>query len=243
MGWIERESFGLFCPSFANEFVRREAFEGLEAATEIVAGNEVSQMLPKLIMAVVIIAFDGSVLDRPVHALDLSIGPRMFRSGRSMFDIVPSASVFEGMSSEYFAICDCFPDERNGRATSTWRGELDAIVGQNGVDLIWDGRDQAQQELSGNGRRGFLVQFDEGKLRCAINGDEHVELALLGANFGNVDMEIADRIGFELLPGGPVAFDISKLGNAVPLKAAMQGRACQVRNCRLQRVEAVVEGQ
>ena len=157
MGRIEAESFGLFCPAFANEFVRREAFECLEATTEIVAGDEVSQMLPKLVMTVVIIALDGSVLDRPVHALDLAIGPRMFRHGRSMFDIVLGAGVFEGMGSEYLAICDCFPDERHRRATGTWRGELDAVVGQHGVYFIWDGGDQAQQELSGNGRRGFLV--------------------------------------------------------------------------------------
>ena len=143
MGRIEPESFGLFCPAFANEFVRCEAFEGLEAATEIVAGDEVSQMLPKLIMAVVVIAFDSRVLDRPVPSLDLAIGPRMFRPGRPVFDIILGAGIFEGMGSEYLAICDCFLDERNGRTTSTWRGELDAIVGKNGVDLIWDSRDQA----------------------------------------------------------------------------------------------------
>jgi hypothetical protein len=34
MDWIESESFRLFCPLFANEFVGREAFEGLEAADE-----------------------------------------------------------------------------------------------------------------------------------------------------------------------------------------------------------------
>lgn len=139
MDRIEPESFGLFCPAFANEFVWCEAFEGLEATTEIVAGDEVSQMLPKLIMTVVIIALDGSVLDRPVHALDLAIGPRMFRPGRSMFDIVLGAGVFEGMGSEYLAICDCFPDERHRRATGTWRGELDAVAHRETCSDIADG--------------------------------------------------------------------------------------------------------
>lgn len=86
------------------------------------------------------------------------------------------------------------------------------------------------------------MQFNESEFRCAIDGDEHVELALFGANFGNVDMEIADRIGFELLADGLVAFDVGKFGDAVPLEATMQGRACQMRNGRLQRVESVVEG-
>jgi hypothetical protein len=49
---------------------------------------------------------------------------------------------FEGMSPEYLAICDRFLDQRNGRAASAWRGELD-VVGENGVDPVGDGRDQA----------------------------------------------------------------------------------------------------
>ena len=36
---------------FANEFVGRETFEGLEATAEIVGGDEVSQVLTKLIRA------------------------------------------------------------------------------------------------------------------------------------------------------------------------------------------------
>jgi len=113
MGWIESESFGLFCPLFANEFVGRETFEGLEATAEIVGGDEVSQVLTKLIMALVVTAFDGCILDRPVHSLDLAIGPGMFRLGGPVFDIVLGAGIFESMSPEYLAIFDRFLDKRN----------------------------------------------------------------------------------------------------------------------------------
>jgi hypothetical protein len=61
VGWIEPESFGLFCPAFADVFVRCEAFEGLEATTEVVGGDEVSEVLAKLIMALIIIAFELSL--------------------------------------------------------------------------------------------------------------------------------------------------------------------------------------
>ncbi|NNH67876.1 hypothetical protein HLI17_32280 [Rhizobium laguerreae] len=49
-----------------------------------------------------------------------------------------------------------------------------------------------------------------------------MELPSLGADFGNVNVEVAERIGFELLAGRLVAFDIGKLGDAMPLKATMQ---------------------
>ena len=143
MGWIECESFWLFCPTFADVFVRCEAFEGLEATTEVVGGDEVSEVLAKLIMALIIIAFDCRILDGPVHSFDLAIGPRMLRLGRSVFDIGLGASIFEGMRPEFFAVCDRFLDERNGRTTSPWGSELDAIVGKNGMDLVWDSCDQA----------------------------------------------------------------------------------------------------
>ncbi|WP_155834155.1 hypothetical protein [Halotalea alkalilenta] len=56
------------------------------------------------------------------------------------------------------------------------------------------------------------MQLNESELRCAIDGDEHVEPALLGVNSGNVDVELADWIGFEFLAGGLVASDVGKSG-------------------------------
>lgn len=90
------------------------------------------------------------------------------------------------------------------------------------MDFVRNGCDQTEQKLSGDGRWSLLVQFDVGELRCSVDGDEHMELALLGADFGNVDVEVAERIGFELLADGFVAFDIDKLGNAMALQTTMQ---------------------
>ena len=41
---IEVESFGLFCPAFADVFVGCEAFEGLQPAAEIVGIDEVGEV-------------------------------------------------------------------------------------------------------------------------------------------------------------------------------------------------------
>ena len=54
-------------------------------------------------------------------------------------------------------------------------------------------------------------------------------------------MKIADRIGLEFALGGGFAFDLRQPGDPVALQAAMQGRARQMRDGRLQGVQAVVE--
>ena len=47
----------------------------------------------------------------------------------------------------------------------------------------------------------LLVQFDESELRGSVDRDDEIELALRGSNLGDVYMEIADRVGLELVPG------------------------------------------
>lgn len=62
MDWIEPEFFGLFCPDAADVFIRRKASEGLEPAGEIVCRDEIADVSAQLIVAVVVIAFDGGLL-------------------------------------------------------------------------------------------------------------------------------------------------------------------------------------
>ena len=70
-----------------------------------------------------------------------------------------------------------------------------------------------------------------------------MELALRGSNLGDVDMEIADRIGLERAFRRGFAFDLRKPGDPVALQTAMKGRTRQMRDGWLQSVEAVVERQ
>ncbi len=69
------KSVGLVLPCLADGFVGSEPFEGLEPAAEIVGGAEVAEVLPELVVAVVMVALDGSFLDRPVHPFHLAVGP------------------------------------------------------------------------------------------------------------------------------------------------------------------------
>ena len=56
-------------------------------------------------------------------------------------------------------------------------------------------------------------------------------------------MKIADRIGLELALGRSFAFDLRQARDPMALEAAMQRRARQMRDGRLQSIKAVVERQ
>lgn len=49
-----------------------------------------------------------------------------------------------------------------------------------------------------------------------------MELALLGADLGNIDVEVAERVALELASFRLVAVDVRQARDAVALKAAMQ---------------------
>jgi len=66
------------------------------------------------------------------------------------------------------------------------------------------------------------VQLHKGELGGAVDGDEEMELALLGAHLGDVDVDVAERVGLERLARGLVAFDLGQAADAVPLKAAVR---------------------
>nr|WP_172724476.1 hypothetical protein [Neorhizobium tomejilense] len=66
--------------------------------------DEVAQMLAKLIIASLIIAFDGCIFDRSVHSLELIVGPGVSGLGRPVFNTVFCAGIFEGVSAEYLVI-------------------------------------------------------------------------------------------------------------------------------------------
>ena len=68
-----------------------------------------------------------------------------------------------------------------------------------------------------------------------------MELAFFGPHFGNVDVEEADRVGFELLLRRLAPLDIWQLADAVALQTTMQRRSRQMRDARLQRIQAIIE--
>jgi hypothetical protein len=69
-------------------------------------------------------------------------------------------------------------------------GELDAIIGQDGVDLVRHRFDQGFEKSRSGHDVGPLDELGKSKLGSAINGHKEVELALGGAHLGEIDMEV-----------------------------------------------------
>ena len=182
---IQPEPFWFLGPDPANVFVRGQPVQGLQSAGVVVGDHEQVEVVRQLLMAVVVISFDGGVLDGAVHPFDLPVGPGMVRFGQPVLDAVLTAEPVEQMHAEL----------RRGSGSITRRvAELDAIVSQHGVDAIRYRLDHGIQERHGALPVGNLRQTGDSELRSSVDGNEQVELALSGTHLGNVEMEEADRI-------------------------------------------------
>ena len=225
-----------------DELVGRESSKGLETLGEVVSHQERVEMFLQLLMGLVVVPFDGRILEGLVHALDLSIGPGMFRPGAAMFDGVLFAGISKRMNPE--------EEWRQLFGLSLGPGrfrcvvyEMRPIIGEHGVDRVGNGGDQSPEKVGGDPSRCPLVELGESEFTGSVDGDEEIELALLGPHLSDIDMEEADGILPELLPCGLVPLDLRQATDAVTLKTSVQRRAGQLRNRGLERVEAIVEWQ
>src|SRR5215217_51018 len=94
-------------------------------------------MFPELLVSLIVIALDRRVLDRAIHPLDLPVRPGMIDFGQPMLDAFSLAEAVEQM----------FESPPILQAV----GELDAIIREDGVDMVRHGFNQPPQELAGRG--------------------------------------------------------------------------------------------
>ena len=177
-------------------------------------------------MAIVVIPFYGRVFNRAVHALDLSVRPRVVWLGQAMLNAICSAN-------------DVKPHVPGigGVPVAGLLTKLDAVVRKDCAHLVWNGFQHGLEKLTGCLAVCFVDQLRNSKLAGLINIYEEIQLTLIGTKLSDINMEIANRISFELLPLGVVALHIWQSRNAMPLQTALQGRACQVWDRRLQGIE------
>lgn len=185
-------------------------------------------------MAVVVVTLHGGFLDGSVHALDLAVGPGVIGFGQTMFDSTAKTDAVEGMTTEASRWSSAVPGQV---------GELNTVVGQHGVDAIGNGRNQRFQKRGSSAHVCAFDQFNKGELRGTVDSHEQIEFAFSGANLGQVDMEVADRVALELLPVGLAAFHFRKTADAMPFQATMQRRTGQPGNGGLEGIETVVQRQ
>src|SRR3546814_12566893 len=96
MDGTDSEAFRLFGPELADVFVGGEAFESLEPLGKVVGGKDICEVRPQPVVAVVVVAANGGLFDRSVHAFDLTVGPGVLRLGEPMVDARFGASVLYG---------------------------------------------------------------------------------------------------------------------------------------------------
>ena len=89
----------------------------------------------------------------------------------------------------------------------------------------------------------LVDELGHGKLACAVDANEQKQFALSSLHFGNIDMEEADGVAFELMPLWLVASHVRQSRDAVTLQAPMQRRTGQMWDRWLQGIEAVIQRQ
>lgn len=139
-------------------------------------------------MIVVMIPFDRGVLDRAVHPFDLAVGPGVIGLRQPMLDPVYVADHVKTHGSRI----ECVP-------VSRLFGELDAIIGQDRVDVIRQGFEQVLKELPRSLAIGLFDKLGDSVVAGPINADEEIELALDSLDLGDIYVEEADWVGLELL--------------------------------------------
>jgi hypothetical protein len=179
--------------------------------------------MPKqLVVTVIVVAMDSGLLDGAVHAFDLAIGPGMFDFGQPVINVVSGASTLECVTPEQLSFCPHFPDVCWRPAAASWISELNAVVGENSVEIVRNSSNEIVQELLRDGIGRLLMKLDISKLAGSVDCHEQMELAFSGSDFGNVDMKVANWISLELLLWSLIAFDVRQALDAMSLKAAMQ---------------------
>ena len=167
----------------------------------------------------------------------------MSRLGEPVLDVELGAGELEGMAEEWLLVSQHLLDVPGRPAIASGLREVRAVVGEHGMDPVGDGCGEGAQEVAGDTARGLLLQLGEGELRGPVDGNKEMELTLFGPDLGDVDVEVADRVGLELRAARLVTFGVRQPADAVALEAAVQTGAGEGRNAGLECVKAVIERQ
>lgn len=97
-------------------------------------------------------------------------------------------------------------------------GELDAVVSENGVDLIGYSFEHVLQDLPGCLPVCLLNKLGDSELAGAVKCDEEIQLSFNGLHFCNVDVEEAYGAAPELRPLRLVSFHVRQARDAMALQ-------------------------
>jgi hypothetical protein len=139
-------------------------------------------------MVVAVVSLDGGVLDREVHSLDLTVGSGMIGLGQAMLNPIGLADYVKAHRSGI-----------DGVPVLWLLGELDAIIFENGMNLVGDFFDYVLQEFLGGAPVCYFYELGGRVFVGSVDCHKEMELALGGLHLGNFDVEEADGITLEPL--------------------------------------------
>jgi hypothetical protein len=85
----------------------------------------------------------------------------------------------------------------DGVAVAGLFDELDAVVGQGGVDLVRHGLKNVSKELLGRLSFSCCKELSEGELGCPVNAEDKKELPFVRRHFADVNVEGPDGLAAE----------------------------------------------
>jgi len=132
-------------------------------------------MITKLLMGIVVVTVDGRIFERAVHALELTIRPRMFRFGQAVVNAVLETNPVK--------------QQLEGILVARTIGKLDPVVRQKGVNFIGNSIEKMAQEFGCDRTGRLLMYLNKGKLRSTINGHKQVKLAFFRLYLSDVDVK------------------------------------------------------
>ena len=124
------------------------------------AAKKVREVAAQLVVAIMVEALDGCVLDGAVHPFDLAIRPWVVRLGQSVLDLVCLADHVE---AHLPGIC--------GIPVPGLVGELDSVVGQDRVEAVRNHFQQVFQELPRRPPVGLLDQLGDCELARSVDSE------------------------------------------------------------------------
>ena len=180
---VKLETVRRSSPGITDRFERSTPPYGLQMLGKVVCRNEGPHTGLQRIEVRIVERLDGGLLHGAIHALDLSVGPRVIGLGELVLDAMCLADTIENV-----------PTKAIGQAVSIpWLlGERHAVVCENGVNGVRVCRHDLLKK-----RRAVLLccsieKRHMGELGDAINRQEHVLFSLLQTELTAVDMQVAN---------------------------------------------------
>ena len=238
---IQSESSGLLCPELANTLEGGQAAETFEALREIVGIEERGEVRAKALVSLVVETPNRGVLDGAVHPFDLAVRPGVVEFGEAMVDAELGACQVKGVSPEGLPISEPLLNLPDTPAAMR-RCELKAVVRQNRVNSVGHVFDEPSEEVRCGPVSGPFVEFCKGELADPIDRNEQIQLALLGPDLREIDVDVPKRIRLEL-PTWRRALGVRQTADAVALEETVQRGSSEMRDRRLEGLEAIVERQ